>query len=642
MQRNRTEPDLDVLAICRRERDGWRVLILRENDSGSRVEGHFKATDSECAQRLEQASVGRMLVLLPSSAYLTRTIRLPDAAGPQLHSAMRLEAESRYLGSIPEHRLGMAVLGEGTPNPVGIVTSWPETVQVPCPPLPPNQRIEVHWIPDIAALAAIAHNGTAFAAMFDAQTNSLAAIVDTPMGSRFRSTRAQVTDAKTWADQIRALVIETLVAEDLPTDDVHAHAEAAARVVAESQPNSHHFVVLPDDADARLQKTAEGSTKLTNGPDADGWRILLGAHLAQTGPLAPLAELQETEKKENPGFVRNITNRLGSGRVAVGVVTAAILLIILTPILASGLRLMIVSGKVDNVKSYEASVRRTENLIEVYRSLDRQAWSMTKMLGDISNCIPETIETSSIVLKHGEPITVQGIAKSPGDVDGTDAVLEFAHRLRESGLFEEVHYTVDPADGRGIREFHINAEVRSQTSPARFSEEDDYAITSFSERRWGPVDDDGYLITEGSESTPLASGDSTPESTAQDGEPSTAEEIDETTAMASAENSDEAGSQSTRPGSSREARSRESSRSSSGSTRRRSEAQGRDSGRPGPPPIPDPITAEEVRAMNRAEALSRLSKVAEAKNQAGLDDAVKERLKADFDLLMERVRETAQ
>ena len=38
----------------------------------------------------------------------------------------------------------------------------------------------------------------------------------------------------------------------------------------------------------------------------------------------------------------------------------------------------------------------------------------------------------------------------------------------------------------------------------------------------------------------------------------------------------------------------------------------------------------------------RASKVAEAKNQPGIDDAVKERLKDDFDLLMQRVRETAQ
>ena len=648
MQRNRTESDPGILAICRREHGGWRILILRENDSKSRIEDHFTVTDEECAQRIEQASVGRMLVLLPSSAYLTRTIRLPDAAGAQLQSALRLEAESRYLGSIPEHRLGMAVLGEGTPNPVGLVSSWPESVEVPHPPLPANSRIEVQWIPDIAALAAIAHNGTSFSAMFNADSGSLAAIVETPNGSRFRSTRARIDNADDWAEQVRALVVETLVAEDIPPENIHAIADDAARRVAESRPDNNHFVVLPSDADARLTTTASGADGLLEGPDADAWRILLGAHLAQTGPLAPLAELREAEEKENPGFVRNITNQLGSGRVAVGVVTAAVLLIILTPILASWLRLTIVSGKVDDVQVYEASVRRTENLIEVYRSLDRQAWSMTKMLGDISNCIPETIETTSIVLKHGEPISVQGIAKSPGNADGTDSVLEFARRLRESGLFEEVHYTVDSADGRGIREFNINAEVRTQTTAGKFSNEDDYAITTFSERRWGPVDEDGYLITDSNPGSQVATDASSiteePE-TDREEMVATAEpevDIDPSSTIARGEVDNRSGEADNPRSSAREPRRREGGRTISESSRRRPEAQGRDSGRPGPPPIPDPITAEEVQAMNRAEALSRLSKVAEAKNQPGIDDAVKERLKDDFDLLMQRVRETAQ
>ena len=648
MQRNRTESDPGILAICRRERGGWRIVVLRENDSKARIEDHFKVSEEECAQRLEEASVGRLLVLLPSSAYLTRTIRLPNAAGAQLQSALRLEAESRYLGSIPEHRLGMAVLGEGTPNPVGLVSSWPESVEVPHPPLPANHRIEIQWIPDIAALAAIANNGNSFSAMFNADSGSLAAIVETPNGSRFRSTRAQIENASDWADQVRALVVETLVAEDISPEDVHALADDAAHRVAESRPDSNHFVVLPGDADARLISTANGSDALLHGPDADAWRILLGAHLAQTGPLAPLAELRDAEEKENPGFVRNLTNRLSSGRVAVGVVTAAVLLIILTPILASWLRLTIVSGKVDDIQVYEASVRRTENLIEVYRSLDRQAWSMTKMLGDISNCIPETIEASSIVLKHGEPISVQGIAKSPGNVDGTDSVLEFARRLRESGLFEEVHYTVDSADGRGIREFNINAEVRTQTASGKFSKEDDYAVTTFSERRWGPVDEDGYLITDSNPGTEVASGASTdteePETDREEliatAEPEV--EIDESRTIARGEATARTGESDNSRSAAREPRRRESGRTNSESSRRRPEAQGRDSARPGPPPIPDPITAEEVQAMNRAEALSRLSKVAEAKNQPGIDDAVKERLKDDFDLLMQRVRETAQ
>ena len=45
--------------------------------------------------------------------------------------------------------------------------------------------------------------------------------------------------------------------------------------------------------------------------------------------------------------------------------------------------------------------------------------------------------------------------------------------------------------------------------------------------------------------------------------------------------------------------------------------------------------------MNRSEALKGLSEVAKAKNAPGIDEETKNRLQQDFDLLMQRVRETA-
>lgn len=650
MQRRRTETDPNLLAICRHEAAGWRVIVIKENGDRGSLDGHFVVgTDAECSSRLEAAKVSRILVVLPSTSYLTRTIKLPNATGDQLQSALRLEAESRYLGTIPDHRVGMAILGEHTTNPVGLVTSWPESVDAEVPALASDHNVEMQWAPELASLVTAAGLDAPFSALFDEETGSLATIVNSGTGPRFRSTRNQVERGQL-KDLVRTLVAETLINEDLDPAEVAQRADAAAASISAKDGNGKQILILPQDADDRLLRRINGAENLLSQPDADSWRILLGIFAARFGPVAPLTEMRKNEKDEHPTFISKISNQLSDGRTAVGVVTLAIILIILTPILASGLRLMIVKGKFDDVEAYEASIRRTENLIEVYRSLDKQAWSMTKLLGDLSNCMPEAIEVSSITLNHGEPVSINGLAKTADDADGTDAVLEFAQRLRQTMVFEEVWHTIDDADGRGVREFNITAEVRNQSKTVQFSEEDDYAVSSFSERRWGPVDEDGYLIGEGggSSTTPARTADSgtTP---APEREEITNEDADEkvateessdrrqpdrperTARASSSDNDDEGGSSRTR--------SRYDRGSSSGA---RSEAKTRGSGRPGPPPIPDPISAEEIKAMNRAEALMNLSKVGEARNQPGIDEEVKTRLKAEFDLLMQRVRETAK
>ena len=656
MQRRRTETDPNLLAICRHEAAGWRVIVIKEQGDRGSLEGHFVVgTDAECSSRLEAAKVSRILVVLPSTSYLTRTIKLPNATGVQLQSALRLEAESRYLGTIPDHRVGMAILGEHTTNPVGLVTSWPESVDAEAPALIDDPNIETQWVPELASLVTAAGFDSPFSALFDEETGSLATIVNSGSGPRFRSTRNQV-DRGQLNDLVRTLVAETLINEDLDPSEVGQRADAAAASISAKDGNANQILILPHDADDRLLRRMNGAQNLLSQPEADSWRILLGAYAARFGPVAPLTEMRKNEKDEHPTLISKISNQLSDGRTAIGVVTLAVILIILTPILASGLRLMIVNAKFDDVEAYESSIRRTENLIEVYRSLDKQAWSMTKLLGDLSNCMPEAIEVSSITLNHGEPVSVTGLAKSAEEADGTDAVLEFAQRLRQTNLFEEVRVTVDDADGRGVREFNITAEVRNQSKAVQFSEADDYAVSSFSERRWGPTDEDGYLIGEGGASpgTPTRTadaGNSAPEvETTQEREETTNADDDqkvaagtpsgrsqpnrpERTARASGSENEEAEESSSRT------RSRYDRGSSSGG---RSEAKGRGTGRPGPPPIPDPISAEEIKAMTRAEALMNLSKVGEARNQPGVDEEVKTRLKAEFDLLMQRVRETAK
>ena len=60
-----------------------------------------------------------------------------------------------------------------------------------------------------------------------------------------------------------------------------------------------------------------------------------------------------------------------------------------------------------------------------------------------------------------------------------------------------------------------------------------------------------------------------------------------------------------------------------------------------PPPIPDPLTAEQVAAMTRAEAFQAATAVVAARRWAERtnDAELTARLKAEFDMLMERIRQ---
>ena len=502
-------------------------------------------------------------------------------------------------------------------------------------PIKPHSEIDVSWVPEIAALATATKGENTFAALFDPESGSLAACIPTPSGPSFRSTREPVSSGTDWPNRINAIIKETLISELVDPLEVARQATAATDEVRRLHHLSNNFLALPPDADHVLSSGIQGAESLIQGPDADSIRILLGAYQANRGPLAPLSKLRENEAIEHPGFLTNMSNRMSTGRFAVSVVIVCIILIVLIPLAASSLRLMLVKSKIDDINALKSSVNRTENLIEVYRTLDDEAWSMTKLLGDISNCMPETLETSSIVLTHGEPISVDGISKSDDSGDGSEAVLEFAHRLRQTGLFEAVEPSFSPPDGRGIREFKITAEVNRQAKPISFIADDDYAIRSYSERRWGAVDEDGYLIdtdgaTELQEETsqpadPIANNEDEPTRTAS-GDPAEIDAPDERGDIASA-----------RAGEGRRASPRGSS--STGSTR--GAPRSRSEGRGEPMKIPDPVTAEEVNAMNRSEALQGLSIVAKAKNAPGIDDETKNRLQQDFDLLMQRVRETA-
>lgn len=648
MSKRRIEFDSNLTAVCRRRGDRFRVAIFRGNGSKT-IEEIFWCDPEALESRLETAKCGSVRAVLPSSASLVRTIHTPPGNSAQVEAAIRLEAEARMLGATPSHRSGIAVLGRESTHPTGLVVAWPEAIGVDFPSLDPS--FEVRWVPEIACLAFLAGDEPdSLCAILDSDHTAIAAVIPTEHGPSFRAARSREREDDGIEARLHPLVVESLLGEGASPASIDSAMKTMFQGI-ESRTIDQSLVVSPS-ADDLLRGTVKNASVAMDGPSPADDRILLAALGVAEGPLSTLAEMREDEVHERPGLVRGLANRLSEGRTAVAVGMTALILILLVPLAGSGLRLMVMRAKVADLQVLRTHVEKVDNLQKVYRELDRQAWSMTKLLGDVANLMPETIELESITIQHGEPLVIGGYAKASRDETGADAVFEFNKRLRESGLLANSgpESSIEEPDGRGYTEFKITAEVDDALRLVRYAADEDYAITSYSERRYGPVDADGYLLEgdaakeamqarieaglAGIGSSPAtrpvtgSSGRSMASEVASDDE--AASEGDPEAEAESASRSARGSSSSTRPS------------SRSGTASSRSNPSNRSAARNFVTEVPDPISPEEVATLSNAEAKDRLSKVASAKLMPGLDDETKARLREEFTLIMARVRETSK
>ena len=649
------------MAVCRHEGGEARVLLIQGNAGSRSLVDRFECRSTELSDRLTAASCGRVLVILPSSATLVRTIHVPQGNPIQVESAIRVEADARLLGSAPDHRTGLAMIGQSGPHPTGLVVAWPETLDPGVAALIGD--LEVTWVPEIACLAFLAGEGpAAISAVLDRE-GSTTAVIPTPNGPVFRSSRGNPNgDAEA---RLRPMVVETLLAEGLEPTLIEAELDrllrgANARLIGEA-------LILESGAEERITGMVSGAAPPADGANACSDRLLLAALGVADGSMSNLASLRRSEFREKPGLIGAISGRLSNGRTAVAIAFAAILVLVLSPLAFAGLRLMVMRGKVVDLKDLEAQVLEVENLGKVYRELDKQAWSITKLLGDISNLMPKQIELISISLAHGEPVSVTGVAKKDGDLSGTDIVFIFNRELRESGLFADAGPlpSIEPPDGRGYSEFKFTAELADPLRQLRPRPEDDYAVLTYRDRRYGPVDDDGFLIVDPEDRQaridalvargvsldkplPAIEADVAPGgSTADASRPSATTNASSSTTSRPPRGADNdreiASSAGTGEAVDKEMPSRSrgsaSSRSRAANPRSSGEAPAsRGSVRNKVIEIPDPLAMEEIDAMTVPEAKDRLGKISRARQAAGIDDEQKARLKDEFNALMQRIR----
>jgi hypothetical protein len=616
-----------------------------------------------------QRPPGASIVLLSTGRTLCRNIELPDASDSQLETALRLQIEALQLGSVPEHRTGAVVLPRemAAEGRIGLSVEWPGAEPVPSTPrdLPPDG--DPLFAGDASVLVALAHAGLQGPLVLASEDRrALTFAFRAPKGLVVRSSRL---DPAEWPAGAETAVLESA----LRAGSDAAGMRALLGQLREALANAGESGLGCTSADLDRLPDITGIAE-----ESEWWRVhgpSVGAALAWFGPLRPLVSLRAQPKGERPSRFGEWMNRLEDPALATRLLVAALITIALAPPIVSGARLLLLRWKVGDLAAREQANLAHRQRVSMYSELQRRAWPMTKLLGDLACVTPEGVEWESVNMSQDRNIMIQGFARPHDNLNGTEVLLKMERQLRDSRVFDRVQRKWDAPDGKGTVRFQISASVARATQRPNYSSEQDFGKKTLSERRYGPEKPDttetasdaatappdpASLPSEPSLGEPAAevAAATTSEGGAKPSEKSTPTGKRATTAASKpsskvAKTERRSGSDTIASGGANEASAEAGSDADdkSGRGSRRSSASAgstpglarRSERNPGSSDAefkaPEPLSDAAIAAMTTEEIKSTLSKVSEARNRIPKDDTeTQTRLKAEFNKLMARLR----
>jgi len=602
----------------------------------------FSADDAErIVAWLAESGAQSIIGVLPAAAVVCRTCTLPDVASPQLEQALALQAEAHLLTEVPEHRRVRAVLpkASGETTRSGILLAWPQSARDGDLPVARfvGDSQEVTFIPDVAALAALLNGQRSDTPLlfFDRRDGSVALVVSHAQGAVIRAARVASTASADLSTAISRVVAETAMS-------VNHTPQFIENLVAET---TRRLRDAPDTGGLLgPDEVIEGAAaRLRGTPNDPAWwqayGVAAGALLAAGGPLAPLTALRMNAPVIAPSRRRQLVAALSSPRRATIVVAVCLLIVAFGPWLISGLRIGVLSLKLPQLDRSLEAARQAEMQLEMYRELEKRAWPMTKLLADIACSTPESIDIEQIRIRHGERIAITGRARKDGDRTAQQVTALMGDNLHNTEVFSQIYLNWGDPNNFDAYEFSLTAEVVDPYRIHDYPLELDYGRWTLSDRLYrrdyipdaetvlAEIEDalppPGTAMQTASTVTPAARTD-TP--TASPGTPAAV--IDPTPRE---------GARATRR---RSFGGMSGSGNGSGGAGFRGSDRGGSGGAiPMSQDIPEPITVEEVALMDLAEANEARGRIAQAIQQARVDEETEKRLRLEFRLVLNRVRE---
>ena len=617
----------------------------------------------------EMRPPGTAIGVLPTGRTLCRTVELPDAADTQLATALRLQIDTLQLGSLPAHRTGLAVLPRelSSAGRLGMSTEWPAGEPAPSMPrdLPPES--EVLFASDAPALLALLQTGLQGPLVSVSEDRrAITFVMRAPRGVVVRCSRVDPAD---WPGSAEAAVLESALRAGADEAGLRGLLAPLRRALERAGEGGMGCT----ESDLAALAARVGVDR-----DAGWWRthgLAVGTALAWFGPLRPLVSLRTQPPGERAGRLGEWLNRLAEPALATRLLVAAILTIALAPPIISGTRLLILRWKIGDLAERERANTTHRQRVALYGELQRRAWPMGKLLGDLACVTPEGIDWTDITLSRDRNISLQGFARPHDGMNGTEVLLKMESQMRDSRIFDKVQRKWDAPDGKGAVRFQISASVARATQRPNYPIEQDFGRKTLAERRYGPEKPEKAESDSSAAVTPPDPASLPPETELASAEtpapptepPAAATEkpavvgkkaglpsakpsakpvkserkgSGEAGATAAASTAGEAGAESegTADGDGKAGRSRRGTPASSSGTglaRRGERTPGSADEEFKPPP---PLSDAQIEAMSGAELKAALAKVGEARQRVPKDSDDWKRLKAEFDKLMTRLR----
>ncbi len=616
-----------------------RVEALRVGSAAPQIIDSFAFNGHACIRevltRCEATPPSRIVVVLPGSAVICRTLTLPSGSADQLEMALRLQIENLLLGGSARWRTEGAMLPATDPDAPrkALVVEWPAKQTAPADLLPIMQAVPVTFAPSIAALATLVTGAIGLGASeslamdLERAAGSIAIAFSNGLKSAFRVVREDGTNESQWRDAIVRALRETLLAAEVPDTETEA---ICVRVESAIERRCEGFFAPLSGGIDSFRSLIKGS------PDDDAWwhqnGTAAGAAAALGQPTARLCGLRAHEEVENPGIARRMLAAAMKPKVAARLAIAATVAIALVPPAVAGARLLYLRWLLPEPQAYGRILDRDDKQGSMYRDYERYAWPITKLLGDVASTTPVGIELETITLGQAAPLSVTGTSKPVGSgSNAADSILQMEAQMRASGVFDRVEKSWDAPNNNGVVKFELAAAIVKPTLVPNYTDDQDFAKRTLRERKYGSLPSEGTSTAPDSPSVPTLANDSAPDAGAphqSSGEGTAATAAASPPVAAAGANS----------GASDEARTRR--RPSSGGASGGTDIARR--GSPGAqavaPAVPEPLTDQHIAAMTQAEAREAAGRVSTARGLSGLDEATEARLKAEFYKLLERAR----
>ncbi len=663
---------------------------------------HFGTDDERVSKWIETQRAARAIVALPGADVIVRAVQLPPADEARLEGALQLNASAFVQGRTSDWRVASALLprerGEGIRT--GLVAEWPEDANRADMPIGLSEGPMVSFAPAIAGLAAIASVTDAPLLWVDSANGVLSVCVPTTRGLLARVIRAGGNGEDIEIAEVAQAVGEACVHAGVPGAEIPNTIERTVQAARGAlsggfgcaDADLEKLSALVRDCDEasdpqwwRTHGLAVGIALAASGPAM---------------PLTRLQWTDLSARPDRVGALINRISEPRTARriMLVGILTIALapLAVEGARLLLLRWKLPDLEGY---VKAEELDRKKQAMYRVLGRQGASMTKTLSDIACSAPDGIEvEFINVAQSA--KGQAVTVRGKARAAGGLQGTEIMLQMEKQLRESGAFEQVLRNSEAPDTRGYQEFAINATAVRPTYTVAFPEAQDFARTSMRVRRYGPPPDDVDAVASGLDArttpAPSSASRSTGSSDVTSGAASTAAPRSGGTVAAASGDEPIDGEATASKESGRQARGSGRGKSSAGTTSTPSgttsrgasatdsageaaantepadtatadagstAAAGADSksaargaraagsatrgglatrGNLGgssevepPPPV---LSENEIKRMSREEAREALVKVSRARQRADLDDAVKTRLKTEFDLLLERCK----